>query len=220
VQCGGCDDTTTTTANTRLYYVDVGFGEPPLQPLLYYDGHDGLFVQEQNTCEGMCSQFSRVKNDSGDGDDDSVVLSWYRDGAWRPRLQWSYPASLLLLGDSNTGPTLPEFRDGLQRVLHPSSIFAQKLIACRLTRDQKVTLAGHRLKITQPRGLDNHSASNADDNNNNNNNKAEPFIVQEVQTNDEGRKVLETHFGIPFSSSEGLNLDESRQADPNIWSLM
>ena len=206
VQCCGCD----TTA-TRLYYVDVGFGEPPLQPLVYY-GPDGLYGQEQITCEGMCSRFSLVKNDNGDEDDDTVVLSWFRDGAWRPRLKWSYQASLLLHGGT-AGPTLAEFRDGLQRVLDNSSIFAQKLIACRLTRDQKVTLAGHRLKITQPRGLDNNSSDN-DDNN------AEAFIVQEVQTNGEGRKVLETHFGIPYSSSEGLDLDESRQADPKIWSLM
>ena len=202
----------------QLYYVDVGLGEPPLQPLAYGPAWLG---KEQTTCEGMRSRLDLILPASDDDDDDNqnrnepvVQLSWYRNGKWVPRLQWSYAASLR--GAQGSSLTDPCFHDGLAHVLRPSSNFSQKLICCRLTRDCKLTMAGHRLKTTQPRGF------GSDDDDNDGGKVAESPIITEVEivSNEEARRVLETHFGIPWPSSEGLNLDLSRQVDPDLWSQM
>jgi len=178
-----------------LYYVDVGFGEPPLQPLRY--GND-VFGTVQVTCEGMRSRMDRIN-------DEEVVLSYWIQGEWRPRMKWNHSDCLR----GNQGPCITDeiFRNGLQSVHDPSSIFSKKLICCLLTRNRKVTLAGHKFKVTEPRGFFEGEEV------------VEPTVV-DVATNDDGRRILETHFGIPMTSSVGLDLDDSRLVDPAIWSQL
>jgi N-hydroxyarylamine O-acetyltransferase len=171
--------------NDALYYSDVGFGEPPLHPLRYN------FDCEQVTPESMTSKFVM--------DNDDVTLYWLKDGEWKPRLQWSYQASLL----GENGPELSAFEDALSRVLQPDSIFSQKLICCLLTGTSKLTLAGHKLKITKPRQFPSQLV--------------EPK-VEEVESEEQARQLLQDRFGIPLASSHGLDLNKSIHADPSIWS--
>lgn len=120
------------------YYVDVGFGEPPLHPLEYH-----AFGTAQQTPEGMKSKLIRQG--------DQVELYWLREGTWQPRLKWSYKDSLV-------GVEVSECAPGLAAVQMPESIFSQKLIVTRLTRVTKMTLAGSRYKVTgPPRFTDNGS---------------------------------------------------------------
>lgn len=169
------------------YYVDVGFGEPPLQPLKYNRKY--LSGIEQTTCDGMRSRF-RWFNETKCNEGDTVLLEWFRDGAWQPRLKWSYAASMC-----NT--PLKVFDQGLKIIQQPDSNFSQRLICCLLTRDCKLTLAGNAFKTTQPRGLDGITV--------------EPIIAV-VESNEEGRYILKRRFGIPLQASNGLDLGGSQQS--------
>eukprot|EP00541_Cyclophora_tenuis_P018963 CAMPEP_0116542976 /NCGR_PEP_ID=MMETSP0397-20121206/1305_1 /TAXON_ID=216820 /ORGANISM="Cyclophora tenuis, Strain ECT3854" /LENGTH=291 /DNA_ID=CAMNT_0004067025 /DNA_START=107 /DNA_END=982 /DNA_ORIENTATION=+ len=115
------------------WYVDVGLGEPPMQPLrLEMD-------TPQVTVEGMESRFVQ--------DGENIVLQWKKSGAeWAPRLKWNREDGL-----RDPGPSLNDFQDNLDYVHGDHCIFAQKLVVCLLSRTRKITLAGRRLKITTPR---------------------------------------------------------------------
>ena len=113
------------------YFVDVGFGEPPSNPLKYE------FGSEQVTSEGMKSRL--VENDG------IVTLEWYKGDSWKPRLRWMLEDSL-----AKTSRTLSDFQPTLDLVQSEASIFSNKLIVCRLTLDSKVTLAGSKFKVTGP----------------------------------------------------------------------
>lgn len=124
------DDDDDATRTTRPYYVDVGFGEPPLHPLDYT-----LFDKEQQTPEGMKSKLVL--------DGDAVELYWLQKGTWQPRLRWSYAASLASI-------EMADMAAGLAIVQTPEFIFSQKIITVRITRTTKQTLAGSRYKVTGP----------------------------------------------------------------------
>lgn len=117
----------------RPYFVDVGFGEPPLHPLDYT-----LWNQEQLTPEGMRSRLVRTG-------EDEVQLQWYHSQCWHPRLKWSYSTA------TQKGSSLSDFAEGLRACQSPSHRYSQKVITTLLTRHHKITLAGSRLKTTTPR---------------------------------------------------------------------
>lgn len=113
----------------KKYFVDVGFGEPPSNPLLYE------FDTVQTTSEGMKS---RLMESNG-----RVTLEWFKKNEWKPRLQWNLNDSL-----TSISPRIEDFKGILDLVYEEKSIFSRKLIVCRLTRGKKVTLTGSKLKET------------------------------------------------------------------------
>ena len=178
------DDSPSPPDDDSYYMCDVGFGEPPLHPLNY-----SLFGVEQRTPEGMRSKLDR--------EGDVVILSWWKDGAWEPRLRWSYTSSM-------TGCELVDCVDHLAEPLHPESVFAHKIISTRLTRTEKCTVAGHRLKITGPPRFGPESV---------------PVSIIELDSSStkEVRSVLEERFGIPYDETEGLSFDRSNVAPKAMW---
>lgn len=173
--------------DNQLYYADVGFGEPPLHPLTYNPSEGAA----QQTPEGMVSKFSQGQAE------DEVVMWWRKDGEWKARLRWKHRDTQTF---GKNEDTFEIFQNGLDMVLSPPSIFSQKLIVCLLTDKQKVTLAGHKLKITGPPRFANENVD-----------------LSEVESDEAAREVLEKTFGIPMEHSDGLALDNSLNADPNIW---
>lgn len=120
----------------RRYFVDVGFGESPLEPLLYE--MDTPFV----TKEGMESRFVEEPTD------ETVILQWQKEGSWAPRLKWDRRHAELAFADS---PALTDFAPLLSNVQQEDSNFSRKLVVCIISKDRKTTLAGNRLKLTTPR---------------------------------------------------------------------
>jgi len=119
-----------------LWFVDVGFGEPPLHPLRYEENIS------QTTPEGMESRFVR-----DDNDENMMILEWKTSsGEWSPRLKWNHQAALV-----SEGPSEQDFQRALETVHEPSNIFSRKLIVCLISRTKKITIAGGRLKVTTPR---------------------------------------------------------------------
>jgi len=188
------------TCHDGLHYIaDVGFGEPPIHPLSY---HTESFGQILLTPEGMQSKMERQTKD------DSIVLFWYKQGAWIPRLQWNYTQSI------TKDDRMDHFAQALQKVQEPSSIFSQKLITCLLTIDRKVTLAGNLLKVTEPR----FPKDTADKDGNVTSAIDVAILVEKLSSVHEVRTALQTHFGIPLAATQGLDLSKSLAADPEIWS--
>jgi N-hydroxyarylamine O-acetyltransferase len=192
---------------TSQWLVDVGFGEPPVQPLSY---NDNMWDQEQVTPEGMRSKLIRVRapNDGGGAADtkDEAHLLWFRPETqtWAPRLKWKHADALL----GNRGPPLESFAPGLSATLDESSVFGQKLICCRVTRDTKRTLAGHRFKVTGPPRFGTSELPEP------------PIVEQPLESDEAARQVLWREFGIPLEQSVGLRLTRSITADPLLWSHM
>jgi arylamine N-acetyltransferase len=175
-----------TNNNNQLYFCDVGFGEPACHPLLYE------MDLEQPTPEGMISCLRQT------GDDD-IVLHWKKGDAWLPRLKWSYSQSLL----GENGPTLTDLEPALKAVQSEVSPFSQKLIVCRLTRDQKTTIAGNKIKITRNRFSSEESVD-----------------YESISSNEEAREKLKELFGYPLEASDGLDLSRSLQAEAGLWTQM
>lgn len=122
-----------TDCKGQEWFVDVGFGEPPMNPLRYPS-----LSESQTTPEGMQSRF--VQND----DDATIWLQWFQEGRWKTRLEWK-------VADAKRNKPLQDYAPALELTLDDTSIFSQKLICCRLTPTTKKTLAGNRLKVTTPR---------------------------------------------------------------------
>ena len=157
-----CDEshaTPMTTPRSRLYLVDVGLGEPPCQPLRYSRDELGL---AQTTPEGMTSRI--VWDPRGTWVDGSgkkrtcLLLEWWQQtsqnrGCWEPRLQWDVSDAPFAeaMTSYDDGPSLESFRSVIPILTHPKSSFARKLVVCKLTRSEKVSLAGRVLKRTSPR---------------------------------------------------------------------
>jgi arylamine N-acetyltransferase len=102
-----------------------------------------------------------------------------------------------------TGKPLAEFAPYLATVLDESSIFAKKMIICRIDRTEKRTLSGTKYKITAPRY------------------GAQPQVsVQQLASDDEAKQVLWTDFGIPLEETVGLSTTKSDSADSTLFSHM
>jgi arylamine N-acetyltransferase len=128
------------------YYVEVGFGEPPIHPLRF---ENNVFGIEQRTAEGLRSRLDLMTLATGKK---AVQLYFFKNQKWTPQLQWDYEQSLHTT-DGGLEKHRNEFIYGIQLVLRPNSVFSQKLICCLLMADCKLTLAGGKFKVTQPRGL-------------------------------------------------------------------
>jgi len=163
-------------SNMQTYYVDVGMGEPPLCPVLFQVG------LEQKTPEGMQSRFITNGTDIFLQRYDPFNECWYSK------------AKLLSVSFLNSNCSLADFESDLLDVFDRDSIFRRKLVACRLTRDEKITLAGHSLKRTSNR-LSPH----------------EKVQVQDLKTMDDVRAALESEFGIPLSETLGIKTGISAQ---------
>ena len=179
------DDDDDATRTTRPYYVDVGFGEPPLHPLDYT-----MFGMEQQTPEGMKSKLVR--------DGDVVELYWLQKGTWQPRLRWSYADSLKSI-------EMADMAAGMAIVQTPESIFSQKIIAARITRTTKQTLAGSRYKVTGPPRFQQDGSQG-------------PKHVQQLSSALQAQELLEKEFAMPVSSTSGLALEKSLAAAEEVWS--
>lgn len=177
-------------ASNQDWLVDVGFGEPALHPLKYE------FDTEQETPEGMVSRIVNHTNDNDHNADKSqppmVILQRRLYGAWSPRLKWQW---------DHPGQELTDFASGLASTLDESSIFHQKLIVCKINRDEKLTLAGTHLKRTSPRYGPQSQTT-----------------VTELLSDEAVRQTLEDTFGVPDAAA--LDLTKSRQAQDGIWSAM
>jgi hypothetical protein len=148
--------------------------------------------------KGMRSKISRPETDDSA---DTVRLEWYRSGQWIPRLQWSLRDSKL----GASGPNIQEFACALALAQEESSLFSQKMIVCILTQDEKVTLAGNRLKISGPPRF----ADNNDD---------AAVSIRHLECVQEVRDKLIDRFGIPLAETEGLDLAKSLSSNPAVWS--
>lgn len=172
---------------SALYYVDVGFGEPPLHPLKI------AFDQEQITPEGMKSRLVS-------GNDNHVILEWYREGAWEPRLRWRVPDT------ETTSLSLSDTMYILEEVSKETSIFAKKLVVCRLTGDKKHTMAGSTYKITGAPRFPTENGKNVPIE------RAEGLSLQQIQ------EVLWEKFGIPMAETATLQLEKSNKREAaDIW---
>jgi arylamine N-acetyltransferase len=205
------------TPNTR-WLVDVGFGEPALHPLRYE------LHTEQRTPEGMISRFvmheppptTNVENnkDSSESqqgnqeDDEAYVELQYKLGSeWMPRLKWKQADAM----NEEGGASMEDFAPAMKATLDASSIFSQKLICCRLTRDEKITLAGNKLKKTGPPRF-----ANGDDDQN----TTTKVDITELTSIQQVRQVLLDELGIPWEETKELDLSRSLQADPAIWAQL
>lgn len=164
-------------AGEKRWLVDVAFGEPALEPLSYE------MRAAQTTCEGMESRMVE--------DGEFVMLEWRVQGSWQVRMRWA--ANLADGGD---------FQQNLERALMEDRLFAKKLIVCKISEREKVTLAANLLKITGPPRFG----------------EDVPCVVRTLKGAAQVREVLEHDFGIPLAETEGLTLEKSLTAPPDVWS--
>jgi N-hydroxyarylamine O-acetyltransferase len=167
------------------FLVDVGMGEPPIHPLRYD------FDAPQCTPEGMVSRFVKIGGD--------VALEWLdiQSGNFVPRYKFKAEDASI----EGAGPAFGDFAENLKKVHYPDSIFEQKLVVCSLTRSQKKTLAGNRLKITGPPRFDKDVFPS----------------VKELGDVDDVRAVLMSEFGIPLDETDELQLTKSLKSSPELW---
>lgn len=195
-----CPNDAVDSTDSSVWLVDVGFGEPAIHPLRY-DTLDKI----QTTPDGMLSKICK----SNDGTDDVILYWWHAPmNNWVPRLKWNFAASML----KENGPPLLEFSDELARTLEEKSIFAQKLVCCRLTRDRKYTVAGNKFKITGAPRFPSHDDDDRDSA------PVVPVVIREIESENELRTILLEYFGIPVDATVGIALEKSIAADANIWS--
>jgi N-hydroxyarylamine O-acetyltransferase len=171
------------------YYVDVGFGEPPLHPLKIE------FHTEQITPEGMQSRL--IPDQDG-----NVIMEWYKDGSWQPRLRWSLP------GVNDASLSLSDMTPLLQQVSKEDSKFAKKLVVCRLTRDQKFTVSGNTYKVT---GSPRFSPQDND--------SCVPIQTTEGLDPQQIQEILWNQYGMPVEETATLQFEKSNRVEAvNIWS--
>lgn len=187
------DPTSTLNQYEDSYLVDVAFGESALHPLQY-----NKWNVEQKTPEGMMSRLLRKDQD------DTVILQWFMDGMWKPRLLIKH-SDTFLEDDGADEQNVRTYQDMLELPKNPASIFSQKLIVCRLTRDKKRTLAGNVLRVTGPPRFGRNGAS-------------PPVVIQRLESLQDVRHVLQNEFAISLDETEGLDLAKSLGADPTVWS--
>jgi arylamine N-acetyltransferase len=193
-----CPNDVSKSTGPSLWVVDVGFGEPAIHPLRY-DTFDEILA----TPDGMHSKICKANDGS-----DNVIMYWWHAprNDWVPRLKWNFAASMLM---DNDGPPLSAFTDELAATLEEKSIFSQKMICCRLTRDKKYTVAGNILKITGSPRFTSMQKYDGD---------SVPVVIREIKSEHELRSILLEYFDIPREATTGITLEKSIAADASIWS--
>mmetsp|Transcript_43258 Transcript_43258/g.131667 ORF Transcript_43258/g.131667 Transcript_43258/m.131667 type:complete len:135 (-) Transcript_43258:109-513(-) len=131
-----------------------------------------------------------------------VVLEWWREElkAWRPRLMWDAEAAETPLSES---PTLRYFQPALDIILGPESSFSKKIVFCNLSKDKKSSFAGSTLKQTGP---PRHGGS-----------ESAPVVRIELESEEEIRRALCDHFGIPMKETIRLHFSKSHAAPQGLW---
>ena len=158
----------------NTWFADVGMGEPPLHPLKF------MLDEVQKTPDGMQSRFIACK--------DVIELQWYlpEKNEWESRFCFDRPGV-------ETGPQRnvcsEDFEPLLLEVLDVGSHFRRKPVACKLTRQEKTTLAGNILKRSQ-----NRFTADATER------------TYNLQSIEEIRYVLRDEFGIPLDETLGLSV--------------
>jgi arylamine N-acetyltransferase len=181
-------------ADDDEWLVDVAFGEPAIHPLRHVMG------LVQMTPEGMESRIKVLDQNGNDGNDDpyNIILEWNKPdmGGWIPRLKWKET-------DTVYGRPLVEFVPYLAMVLDENSVFAKKMLICKIDRTEKRTLSGTKYKITSPRF-----------------GAASQVSIHQLASDDEARRLLWTDFGIAMEETIDLSTAKSDRADPNLFSHM
>lgn len=151
------------------WFVDVGLGESPLSPLEYHE------ECTQTSAEGMKSRFICVG--------DHVVLESFdhKAGIWKPRLKW-------LASETRNTYTLNDFESDLHDTFGQGSMFRRKLVASRLTRDEKLVLAGDKLKRTTQRYSED-----------------EALTIENLKGKHQVRQALHREFGVPLEETIGVS---------------
>jgi arylamine N-acetyltransferase len=146
----------------QQYMIDIAFGEPSIHPLVY----PSINIV-QITPDNMISKFIRTSyqqyqyNNSNDNNNDGeyVMLLWYINNEWVPRLRWNYNDSIMnnTTGNNNKNTNnksvleqVVQYQCMYDHVHDIQSGFAQKLIITKLSRDIKISFAGTKLKTTGP----------------------------------------------------------------------
>jgi arylamine N-acetyltransferase len=144
------------------------------------------------------------------------------DKVWEPRLQWDINDAPLEhehdhassavstrppTGLEANGPSLESFRYVIDILTEKKSSFARKIIVCRLTRTEKMTLSGRTLKITSDRfGADGNHVD------------YQRQTTVELDTEQEVMTVLKERFGIVLQKREQLCLVKSDgSSNSKLW---
>jgi arylamine N-acetyltransferase len=228
-----CNSTGTSMDTSNCsYIVDVGLGEPPLGPLVY--SHDMLDQAQEtpDAMKSRIVWDPRGTWVDGQGRQRKcILLEWLVHGpqenqgksgsvsekVWEPRLQWdvndapldhdnacstvsSRPPTAL----STSGRSLESFRYVIDILTEKKSSFARKIIVCRLTRTEKMTLSGRTLKITSNR----FGADNVD----------QRQTIVELNSEQEVMTILRERFGIVLQKAEQLCLVKSDgSSNSKLW---
>ena len=156
----------------NTWFTDVGMGEPPLHPLAF------VMDDVQETPDNMKS---RLREDDG-----LILLEWYcpEDSSWETRLKFS----------PNHTADPQDFEGALMNVLDVDSCFRRKPVACKITRQEKVSLVGNTLKRSHNRFRHDKKESK-----------------YEIETLEKIQNVLHDEFGIPREETLGLNIPSIRE---------
>jgi hypothetical protein len=210
----------------------VGLGEPPLGPLVYsYDILDQA-QETPDAMQSRIVWDPRGTWVDGQGRQRKcILLEWLVHGpqqnqevsssisakVWEPRLQWDVNDAPLEHDNASSavstrpptalatsGRSLESFRYVINILTEKKSSFARKIIVCRLTRTEKITLSGRTLKITSDRfGLDNVDQRQT---------------IVELDTEQEVMTVLKERFGIVLQKTEQLCLVKSDgSSNSKLW---
>lgn len=190
--------------------VDVGLGEPPINPLQYdIDQLNAI----QTTPEGMQSRIrwdpKGVWIDGQARQRKCLIQEWFKEGMWQPRLQWDVAEAPLSVQQLPTRVyELAHFAPVIDILKHDKSSFARKLIVCRLTRTHKISLAGRTLRTTTPRFP---TAETLKDQANT------VTTVSDLSDQDVVKALLE-HFGIELEAEESLDWTASdASSNSQLW---
>eukprot|EP00977_Amphora_coffeiformis_P028862 scaffold37586_cov298-Amphora_coffeaeformis.AAC.2 len=116
---------------------------------------------------------------------------------------------------------LQSFARVRELLMHPKSSFCRKLIACRLTREAKITLAGRCLKITTPRFARGGSATTTDDNGGTSptTKQVQPQQTTTALTSTAAiLELLRKEFGIVLQDNQQLDFAKTDQAsNTKLW---
>ena len=125
--------------------------------------------------------------------DDDWELQWRRGGAWAPRLRWAAAHGAW----EHHGPSLAEFEAEAAR--YARQPMGRKFVCSNVTRHRKTTISNASLKVTAPR--------------------FGPGVVVDVVdlgSEEDVRRALEAHFGVPYAETAGL--DVAAGAGEDWWS--
>ena len=132
-------------------------------------------------------------------------------GWWEPRIQWDISDAPLLkpLGTEQSfveDRPLESFDDATAIIASDGSTFRSKIVICRLTRSEKITLTGNNLRITSPRFPSEETSE-----------KSGTWPLQtrkKLSSKEDILSVLADRFGLPVEQLSGLECDVGDASSP------